>query len=526
MPIAILFGLVVMAILLPTLMSATQQNSTIVLGTVAAQQLKQLTSAAQQYIQANFSAVLGASSTTTPATITVPMLIATGFLPQGFQALNPYGQTWQVEALQAPAGQIQALVMSIGGTPVPTRDAARITAQAGAEGGIVGGGTGTLSSPTCAAGQACGAFGGWKIATSGYTGLGPGSLLGLLAFNSAGQLNQQYLYRVAVPGQPQLNQMQTNLDMGNNNINNAQNISASGQIHALGTSTADLPPGWGGGLTTWDLHANATIGAGPSGQNSQAYMNSAATGPLGTGGVVVTQSPNGSQYAYMNANNGGASVVTNGIVQGGYVNSTGNVNAQNALTAGGGFTAQSNGYTRVADTLTVGSRVSLGTAFGGANQGWGCSPNGEIAANANGSGQLMSCVNGIWTNAQGSSFQYVSWGGQGTWFNAGNGNQYFSPYWYSSNPTVVYGVAYDSTCSSRAGRVYVQWFNSSGASIWGPMLLASGNWNGGPDGGSGFNHAYPFAIPVPSGSYMAFSTPDTGGCGAAAGVFIYGVGSG
>ncbi|MHB1669370.1 MAG: shufflon system plasmid conjugative transfer pilus tip adhesin PilV [Thiomonas sp.] len=133
MPIAIIFGLVVMAILLPTLMTATQQNSTIILGTVAAQQLKQLTSAAQQYLQTNFSAVLGASSTTTPATITVPMLIATGFLPQGFQALNPYGQTWQVEALQAPAGQIQALVMSTGGTPVPTRDAARITAQAGAE---------------------------------------------------------------------------------------------------------------------------------------------------------------------------------------------------------------------------------------------------------------------------------------------------------------------------------------------------------------------------------------------------------
>ena len=35
MPIAILFGLVVMAILLPTLMTATQQNSTIILGTVA-----------------------------------------------------------------------------------------------------------------------------------------------------------------------------------------------------------------------------------------------------------------------------------------------------------------------------------------------------------------------------------------------------------------------------------------------------------------------------------------------------------
>lgn len=214
MPIAIIFGLIVMAILLPTMMSATQQNSNIIMGTVAAQQLKQLTAASQQYIQTNFAAVLSASSTSTPATITVPMLIATGFLPQGFQSSNPYGQTWQVEALQAPAGQIQALVMSSGGTPVPTRDAARITAQSGAEGGIVGGGTGNLSSPTCSAGQACGAFGGWQISTANYTGLAPGSLLGLLAFNSAGQLNQQYLYRVAVPGQPQLNEMTTPLVMG------------------------------------------------------------------------------------------------------------------------------------------------------------------------------------------------------------------------------------------------------------------------------------------------------------------------
>lgn len=507
MPIAILFGLVVMAILLPTLMTTTQQNSTIILGTVASQQLKELTSAAQQYIQTNFSAVLGASSTTTPATITVPMLISTGFLPQGFQALNPYGQTWQVEALQAPAGQIQALVMSTGGTPVPTRDAARITAQAGAEGGIVGGGTGNLASPTCAAGQACGAFGGWKIATSGYTGLGPGSLLGLLAFNSAGQLNQQYLYRVAVPGQPQLNAMQTDLSMTDqggtpHNITGANNVQAQ---------TAQLAGGW----------VNGQPGALQIGSNY--YYGDATNAAVRTPGGLYIQNQNGSGAADISEVN---NVWGSGELQGGYVNSTGNVNAQNALTAGGGFTAQSNGYATVADTLTVGSRVELGTGFGSANQGWGCGPNGEIAANANGSGQLMSCVNGIWTNAQGSSFQYVSWGGQGTWFNAGNGNQYFSPYWYSSNPTVVYGVAYDSTCASRAGRVYVQWFNSSGANIWGPMLLASGNWNGGPDGGSGFNHAYPFALPVPSGSYMAFSTPDTGGCGNAAGVFIYGVGSG
>ena len=392
MPIAILFGLVVMAILLPTLMSATQQNSTIVLGTVAAQQLKQLTSAAQQYIQANFSAVLGASSTTTPATITVPMLIATGFLPQGFQALNPYGQTWQVEALQAPAGQIQALVMSIGGTPVPTRDAARITAQAGAEGGIVGGGTGTLSSPTCTAGQACGAFGGWKIATSGYTGLGPGSLLGLLAFNSAGQLNQQYLYRVAVPGQPQLNQMQTNLDMGNNSVNNANNVTAAGQI-AAGTLNVSGNGTVGGSVTmangrvvTWNQVPEGGVLQLQGANGVNIFLESL------NGTFRLVNNPWNAQLFSVDQNGNVAaagSITTPSVVQGGYVNSTGNVNAQGSVTAG--------------DTVQAGSRVVLGSAFGGANPGWGCSPNGEIATNPNGSGQLMTCINGLWQSAQGAS---------------------------------------------------------------------------------------------------------------------------
>lgn len=373
MPIAILFGLVAMAILLPTLLTTTQQNSTIILGTVAAQQLKQLTSAAQQYIQAHFSDVLGASSTTTPATITVPMLIAAGFLPQGFQAVNPYGQTWQVEALQAPAGQIQALVMSIGGTPVPARDAARIAAQAGAEGGIVGGGTGALASPTCAAGQACGAFGGWKLSTSGYTGLGPGSLLGLLAFNSAGQLNQEYLYRVAVPGQPQLNQMQTNLDMGGNNINNAQSVNANGnitagpagtaqtgactldadghcmgQIQAAGQSEANLPSGWWGGVISRDVYGSGTIAAGT----------------------------NGNVAASMNAS---------GQIQGN------TINANQSVTVGGGnsFSADSTGFVKAGLAVLPGNTAVNGGA---------CSvPPGSISATI--SGQLMSCQGGVWLPA-------------------------------------------------------------------------------------------------------------------------------
>ena len=70
------------------------------MGTVAAKQLHQVTAAAKGYITAYAGAIEGQSTATTPATITVSMLVNTGFLPQGFQAGNPYGQTWEVQVLQ------------------------------------------------------------------------------------------------------------------------------------------------------------------------------------------------------------------------------------------------------------------------------------------------------------------------------------------------------------------------------------------------------------------------------------------
>jgi hypothetical protein len=37
------------------------------------------------------------------------------------------------------------------------------------------------------------------------------------------------------------------------------------------------PPGWGGGVSTWDVWATSAIGAGPAGSNPRAYLNSAGT---------------------------------------------------------------------------------------------------------------------------------------------------------------------------------------------------------------------------------------------------------
>ena len=441
MPIAILFMFVALALITPTLMHGIQQDNQLIMGTVAAKQLHQVTEAAKGYITAYAGAIEGSATATTPATITVPMLVNTGFLPQGFQAGNPYGQTWEVQVLQPQPGNLQALVLSQGGTPIQPADAPRIASEAGAEGGTI----------DTANNTAQGSYGGWSVSMNGYANPGAGHLAALVAY-SGGQLQSDYLYRVAVPGQPQLNQMQTNLDMGNNNVNNAHRVNANAGVYAGGTTPSDNPSGWTGDVVGNNIVTPNTVAGVYNGQ-VQSNISTWAGGAQGTGGQVDVQSPNNAYYANMNAQNGGASITTNGTVQGGYVNSTGDVNAQNALTVNGGsawwannagdssqsgnlwasgnintpgFYANNNGYAGTTDTFTAGSRVILGTAFGGANLGWGCSPNGEIAANANGSGQVLACQGGSWqAMGSGDSLQqqfYFPNGSDGTW---GIGNWHF-----------------------------------------------------------------------------------------------------
>ena len=446
-PIAMVFVLIGLAIMAPLGVHYLNYQSRQTMATVAALQMARIQKAAEGYITTYSANIEGQATATNPVTITIPMLVNTGYLPNGFQASNPYGQTWEVQVLQPSAGQLQALVLSTGGQAVNSQSLGLAAQIAGSPGGVVGGGTGNTAVPGCAAGEACGVYAGWKVPTA-YTAAQPGHLAALIEYSN-GQVQNDYLYRVAVPGQPQLNQMQTNLDMGNNNVNNAQDVNVNqnlvagggngcvinaqghceGQISAAGTTQADLPNGWVGGITTDDLHANDTVGAGPPG-SIQAYLNDYANGSIDSGGQVVATSPNGADYAYMNTQNGGASIVTNGYVQGGYVNSTGNVNAQNALTAGGGGYIADNGNGGVAGTFTAnvlganyiysngniqanGSFTTNGQIYFNnqyAQPGWGCSQDGETMGSTYNGGTLLVCQNGSWQNAQKGQVQVQQFG--------------------------------------------------------------------------------------------------------------------
>ncbi len=428
MPIAILFMFVALAIITPVLIHGMQQNNQLILGTVTARQMHQVTKAAQDYITAYATNIEASSTATSPATITIPMLESTGFLPSGFQATNPYGQTWEVQVLQPNPGQLQALVLSIGGQTIAPADGPRIGAEAGSRGGTV-----------TASGTAQGSYAGWQVSLTNYTNPGVGHLASLLYFNN-GSLENDYLYRVSVPGQPQLNMMSTALNMGANDINNAQDVNVNqnivagpagggcvmdadghctGEISAAGTPETDMPANWWGGITTDDLHARGTVAVGPPGAY-QANINDFATGVASSGGAGYFSSPNGANAVSISTSNSGANITSTG-------------------------------------TVTADYAFVPGTAGGGANIGWGCGPNGEIAANANGTGQLLSCQGGAWVAP--GSYSFVVWQG-----------------WVNGPSTLTWA----NVCAQSG--------------------MASAGWGGGWSGVS--VNIYPIAGPNGSGQYL------------------------
>ncbi len=401
-PIALVFALIAAAIVAPVVISGISSYGNQMQTSVASIEMARIAKAADGYITTYAAQVEANSTATTPAIITVSDLVNTGFLPNGFNSTNPYGQTWEVQVLQPQADQLQALVTSIGGQTLQGSTAAQIATQAGASGGVVGGGTGQYAVPGCAAGNACGAYAGWQIPTANYQNVAAGHLAALIEYSN-GQVQNDYLYRVAVPGQPQLNTMQTNLNMGGNNVNNANELNAQSETLAAGT-----PNGQEGSLQ---------IG-------SNYFYGDSTNAAVRTPGGFYVQNQNASGPASINEVdniNASGNITTPNTVQGGYVNSTGNVNAQNELTVNGGaagwinnggngavagtFTGNelganyvwSNGNIQASGSFTTNGQVYFNDEY--VQPGWGCGQDGALVGSTYNGGTMLVCTNGAWQNA-------------------------------------------------------------------------------------------------------------------------------
>ncbi|TKC87003.1 shufflon system plasmid conjugative transfer pilus tip adhesin PilV [Trinickia terrae] len=197
----------------------------------------QLTAAATQLIQQNYSALAAAATTSTPvvASLSGSAYQMSTYTSSAMNNVNAYGQTPCLLIYgTSTAGALQALLVTEGGTTIPDAQLGFIAANAGSGGG-------SIQAMNNAGGAANGAFGSWAVASPNPAGAscsgtktGVGHVASLIYYNGTQAQNADYLYRIAVPGDTTANTMQVPIVLAKQAV--SQDYQACSQLGAI---TAD-----------------------------------------------------------------------------------------------------------------------------------------------------------------------------------------------------------------------------------------------------------------------------------------------
>lgn len=193
---------------------------------VTAGQFDTLLSGIKKYIRAHSDELINDIPVGSSTAVSLATLITERDLPVGFTSKNPYNQTWVAYVTQSGSGVLDGRIISYGGLTLSPKDAVAIALKAGAQGGYVPP-NGLMSGLN--SNMAVGASGTWSQIISGFPNPGAGHLVGLVASADDANNNPNYLYRDSIADHPELNSMETALNMTGNNINSA------GDVHAYGT---------------------------------------------------------------------------------------------------------------------------------------------------------------------------------------------------------------------------------------------------------------------------------------------------
>lgn len=194
---------------------------------VAGGQLETLLSGTKKYVRAHGTELLTSVPVGNDIALSLATLITEHDIPVGFTSINPYGQTWKVYIAQPVSGVLDAYVVSYNGLTLAPKDAVAVALRAGAQGGYVPP-NGLISGLN--SNMAVGASGTWSQTISSFPNPGAGHLVGLVASANDADDNPNYLYRDAIDGHPELNTMETALNMDGNDITSAGDIHAEGAI--------------------------------------------------------------------------------------------------------------------------------------------------------------------------------------------------------------------------------------------------------------------------------------------------------
>ncbi|MDP2449570.1 MAG: shufflon system plasmid conjugative transfer pilus tip adhesin PilV [Polaromonas sp.] len=326
---------------------------------VTASQLRSFGNAAQSYIKDNYAAVQAVATDTAPAMIDAATLVAAGALPSDFATQNSFGQTMCVLVLEPTAGRLQALVVSEGGRSVDDLSLGGIASMIGGSGGavydadpsVIRGASGGWQVPAAAFDDRTNNIGRRCDGSVGNVRLASGTPVMALWFEN-GATSTAFLSRDAVPGRPELNEMNTPLVM------NSEQTSG-GACTMLGAISRDSTGGlltcqggtWRNQGSTFWKDPVATFAALPT-CNAAALNQTRIVGAPTVGSGPRAYTCNGSAWEPLS------------------IDDSGNMHLPSTLTTG---------------KLKVSDVVTEGTA---------CASNGLVAADS--TGMLLSCRSGLW----------------------------------------------------------------------------------------------------------------------------------
>jgi type II secretory pathway pseudopilin PulG len=361
-----------------------------------------ISEAAAAYIRKEYQTLLGQ---TVPKAVKLQDLKDKEVLDASFSATNPYGQT-PCLLIRTVNSQVQAMLVTEGGDPVPAKQLA-YAASLSQNGGSITAPGGVLT--------ASGAFGNWTIPVSAFgttkctgTAAGADHLATLVSWGASGMSagmaagTSEFLYRGTLPGNPDANKMTTALDMGGNAINNAASVT-TGNLNAASISATSF--------STNFLNLGTTAATTCSATRIGAYARDPATNELrwcdGTawksGGTFLSRNavagdPDANKMSTAlnmggNAINNAGDIVSSGKLQFGAVREGVSCDIPQNMYAQSVDSPNHLLHCAASGTMHIGGENKiLQQAAAGAN----CASNGDYAQNVSRPSELLRCD--VWAN--------------------------------------------------------------------------------------------------------------------------------